>query len=131
MDNDNDHDEMEVDNNEGEGAQPQQQQQQQQQQHQPVLLRRISRHALNRRHHRHGRGRLPKFSLGTKISVTDNILYEHYENSMIIRLDGEIIGYERINIHTDDADESPNKYKWNYLVRFMDHNHLFEDRSTS
>ena len=119
MDNDNDHDEMEVDN-EGEGAQ-----QQQQQQHQPVLLRRIPRHALNRRHNRHGRR--PKFSIGTKISLTDNILYEQYENSMIIRLDGEIIGYERILIHTDDADESPNKYKWNYLVRFVDHNHLFED----
>ncbi|OEU12851.1 hypothetical protein FRACYDRAFT_244124 [Fragilariopsis cylindrus CCMP1102] len=93
--NDNDNDEMEVDNEEEE----------EQQQHQPVLLRRISRHALNRRHNRHGHPGRPKFSLGTKISLTDNILYEQYENSMIIRLDGEIIGYERIIIHTDDDDD--------------------------
>ena len=123
---------------------------------QQQLLRRLPQYALKRRRRRRNHPNMnkkkkkkttkqnqeqdqyaPKFSIGTKISITDSVLYRHYDHKIDIRLDGTIEGYERVHNNTataddddddDDDDDVDDKYEWNYIVRFIDHEHLFEEQ---
>jgi len=86
------------------------------QQHQALLLRRTSENDLTRS----PRPKM-KYSIGAKVSMVDHVWNRHLEDSVEMRLDGIIEGYEQIY---DDLPDYDYMYKWAYLVRFVHHGHV-------